>query len=120
MPRRLLVDVTPLRESPAYRRLWVGSLLSAAGSQMTGFAVALQVFLLTHSPVAVGGVGLVSALPAITCGLLAGSLVDAHDRRLLVLSTSSVQLLVSVAFAVQAFAGAGQLWLLYLLVAVQS
>lgn len=120
MIRRLLVDVTPLRASPDFRRLWAGSLLSAIGGQMTVFAVALQVYLLSGSSLAVGTVGLADALPAITCGLFAGSLVDAHDRRRLVLLASSGQLLVSLGFAAQAFAGAGQLWLLYGLVAVQS
>jgi MFS family permease len=120
MPSRLLVDITPLRRSAAYRRLWVGSLLSAIGSQMTVFAVALQVYLLTRSSFAVGLVGLVSAVPAIACGLFAGSLVDARDRRVLVLLASSLQLLVSVAFAVQAFAAVDSVSLLYLLVAVQS
>ncbi|HKC28286.1 MAG TPA: MFS transporter, partial [Jatrophihabitans sp.] len=109
-----------LRSSPDFRRLWCGSLLSAVGSQMTVFAVALQVYLLTHSSVAVGGVGLASAVPAITCGLFAGSLIDAHDRRVLVLAGSTLQLLVSAMFAAQAFAALGSLWLLYALVALQS
>ncbi|HZC70818.1 MAG TPA: MFS transporter [Jatrophihabitans sp.] len=120
MISRLVVDITPLRESPAYRRLWLGSLLSAVGSQLTTFAVALQVYLLTHSSVAVGGVGLVSAVPAITCGLFAGSLVDAHDRRRIVLCASSLSLLVSVGLAAQAFAEVRSVWLLYVFVAVQS
>jgi len=118
--RRLLVDVTPLRSSRDFRRLWAGSLLSAIGGQMTVFAVALQVFLLTGSSLAVGAVGLADAVPAITCGLLAGSLIDARDRRMLALVASSVLLLVSLGFAAQAFAGGGQAWLLYGLVAVQS
>ncbi len=120
MIRRLLVDVTPLRESPAYRRLWLGSLTSGIGSQMTIFAVALQVYLLTRSSVAVGLVGLFAAVPAITCGLFAGSLVDAVDRRRLVLITSSAMLAISAAFAEQAFAAVDQVWLLYALVAAQS
>lgn len=120
MIRRLLVDITPLRTSPDFRRLWLGSLLSAIGGQMTVFAVALQTYLLTGSSLAVGAVGLADALPAITLGLLAGSVVDAHDRRVLVLIASSGQLVVSLGFAAQAFAGADQVWVLYALVAVQS
>lgn len=54
---RLLMDLRPLRESPAFRRLWAGSVLSATGGQMTNFAVLLQVYTLTHSSIAVGGVG---------------------------------------------------------------
>lgn len=118
--RRLLADVTPLRESPPFRRLWIGTTLSTLGSAMTLFAVTLQVFLLTHSSAAVGGVGLAAALPALAFGLFGGALVDLADRRLLVLYTQSAMMLVSVAFAVQAYLGNGHVWLLFLLEALAS
>ncbi len=120
MAPRLLADIAPLRESAAYRRLWIGTTLSSVGSQMTQFAVLLQVYLLTHSPAAVGVVGLVSAIPAIAFGLPAGTLADAHDRRRIVLITSGLLTLTSIGFAVQAVAGNRQVWLLYVLVAVQA
>jgi hypothetical protein len=118
--RRLLVDVSPLRESPDYRRLWIGTTLSAVGSQMTTFAVALQVYLLTHSSAAVGGTALAAAIPSIAFGLFGGSIIDVVDRRKLVLVTSSLLALVSGGLATQAFIGFDHLWLLYLLVAIQS
>jgi MFS family permease len=118
--RTLLADTRPLRESPEYRRLWLGQTLSSTGGQMTTFAVALQVFVLTGSPAAVGGVGLSFAVPAIVIGLVSGALIDSVDRRQLVLITSSLQAGVSVAFAVQAFSGSRAVWLLYLLTAVQG
>jgi MFS family permease len=114
------MDIRPLGESAAYRRLWIGTGLSSIGNQMTFFAVTLQVYTLTHSAVAVGAVGLATGIPAVTLGLLGGTLIDAVDRRKLVLWTSSLLALVSVAFAAQAFARLDQLWLLYLLVAVES
>ena len=76
---RLLTDITPLREHPAYRRLWLGSLLSQTGSAMTTFAISLQVFDLTRSTTAVGGGGVATLLPmlAITMpGGAAGFLTD--------------------------------------------
>jgi MFS family permease len=118
--RKLLADIRPLRESPDFRRLWLGSGLSAIGGQMTTFAVALQVFRISHSSAAVGAVGLAFAVPAITVGMVGGVLIDSIDRRRLVLLTSSLQALVSVGFAVQAFAGTDALWLLYLLTAMQG
>jgi len=118
--RRLLMDVSPLRESPDYRRLWIGSTLSGVGTQMTTFAVALQVYLLTHSSAAVGGIALVTAIPSICFGLFGGSIIDVVDRRKLVLVTSTLLALVSGGLAAQAFLGFDHLWLLYLLVAVQS
>lgn len=33
----LLADLRPLRESPAFRRLWIGTSVSSVGSAMTGF-----------------------------------------------------------------------------------
>jgi MFS family permease len=117
--RRLLIDLRPLRASPAFRRLLIGSSLSQIGSQLTTFAVALQVYQITHSSAAVGGVGLAAAGPAIVVGLLSGSLIDAVDRRKLVLVTSTCLAAVSTAFAIQAFAGAHSVWLLYGLVAVE-
>ncbi len=116
----LLADIRPLRESPDYRRLWLGSALSGLGGQMTTFAVALQVFRLSHSSAAVGAVGLAFAIPAITVGMVGGALIDSVDRRKLVLVTSVLQAMVSLAFAVQAFAGMDALWLLYALTALQG
>jgi MFS family permease len=118
--RRLVVDIAPLRESGDYRRLFAGSVLSAIGSQMTTFAVALQVYLLTHSSAAVGGTALVNAIPGIVFGMFGGSIIDSVDRRRLVLLTSSLMALVSAGLAAQAFMGFDHLWLIYSLVAFQS
>ncbi len=117
--RRLLLDVRPLRVSRDFRRLSVSSTVSQLGGQMTTYAVALQVYLLTGSSAAVGGVGLAAAVAAIAAGLFGGPLVDAVDRRTLVLVASGCQTAVSVLFAVQAFAGSRSVWLLYGLVALQ-
>ena len=118
--RRLLADLTPLRESAAFRRLWTGTTLSSIGSAMTSFAVMLQVYDLSHSSFAVGAIGVAQMVPTLIVGLLCGPVVDALDRRKLVLVTSSCLALVSAALAAQAFAGLGLLWPLYTLVAVQS
>ena len=49
---------------------------------MTTFAVALQIYTLAHSSVAVGAVGLVSAVPAIALGPLGlARLTDSCRRR---------------------------------------
>jgi MFS family permease len=117
---RLLADVRPLRESAAYRRLWVSSTLSAAGSAFTTFAVPLQVFDITRSPLAVGAIGLAQMIPTITVGLGGGSLADATDRRRLLLIAGCGSAIVSAGLAAQAFAGLRLVWLLYALVAVQS
>jgi len=117
---RLLADIRPLRESSEYRRLWAGQSLSAVGTQMTNVAVPVQVYALTRSSLAVGAVGLAVAVPLITLGLLGGSLADAVDRRRLVLVTSSGLAVLSGVLAAQAALGLRQVWLLYVVVALQA
>ena len=117
---RLLTDITPLRESPPFRRLWAGTTLSAVGSALTSFALPLQVYDITRSPFAVGAIGIASIVPTLAVGLLGGTIADATDRRKLVLITTFGQVAVSAALAAQAFAGFSALWLLYLLAALSS
>ena len=118
--RRLLADTTPLRESVAFRRLWAGTTVSSVGGALASFAVILQVYELTHSPFAVGLLGVAQMVPTLAVGLLGGSVTDAVDRRKLVLVTTSCLAAVSAALAAQAFAGLHLVWLLYALVAVQA
>jgi MFS family permease len=116
----LLTDLTPLRENPAFRRLWLGSMLSQTGSAMTSFAVMLQVYDLTRSTAAVGGIGLATFIPLLLIAIPGGTFADRVDRRLLVLTVTVGQAAASaVLFALTAFGGAA-LWWLYGLVAAQS
>ena len=87
---RLLVDLTPLKVSPAYRRLWVGNTLSFVGTQLTLVAVSLEVFALTGSSFAVGLLGLAALVPLVVAGLYGGAVADRHDRRTVALASSAV------------------------------
>lgn len=114
-----LLDVRPLRASPDFRRLWVGTTASAVGGQVTVVAVLFQVWELTHSSAWVGAVGLAGAVPTVVLGLLGGTLADAVDRRRLVLWSSAGAAAAAVLLAAQALAGAGSLALVLALVALQ-
>lgn len=115
-----MADITPLRESPAFRRLWLGSAVSALGSQLTLVAVSLEVYRLTQDSLYVGLLSLFALVPLVFGGLLGGSIADAHDRRTVALLASSVLWLTTAALALQAWLEVGNVWLLYALVAVQS
>ena len=117
---RLLTDITPLRESPHFRTLWVGTTLSSVGGALTMFALPLQIYDITRSPFAVGALGIVRLVPTLTVGLLGGAIADAADRRKLVLLTSFGQAALAALLAAQAFAGLSALWLLYLLASLSS
>jgi MFS family permease len=83
-----LADLRPLREVPAYRRLWLGSTASAFGSQLTRFAVMFYIWERSHDAAMVGLVGLATAVPLVVFAVLGGAVADRVDRRTLVLWTT--------------------------------
>ena len=119
--RKLFVDLAPLRSSPAFARLWIGSLVSGIGAQLTIVAVGLQIYDVTQSTLAVALVGGVALAPMIVAGLWGGMLADAFDRRRVLILTAIVSwlcILGLVGFAtVEAVNGADvvPLWPLYVL-----
>ncbi len=114
-PSRLLVDISPLRESVPYRNLFWGQFVSLLGTQLTVVALPLQVYLITHSSLAVGFIGLVQLVPTLACTLFGGTLADAMDRRRVLFITQLLLLLTTVALAIVTLLPHPSLWLLYLL-----
>jgi MFS family permease len=118
--RDSLIDVAPLRSSLVFRRLWIGRTFSGFGAQMTLIAVMFQVWQMTGSTVWTGAVGLAQAIPIITFGLFAGSVLDRVDRRKFYLIMTSGQAVCSLVLAVQGFFGHLPVIAVLLLVSVQS
>ncbi len=102
MRRRILVDVAPLRESPNFRRLFAGQLVATLGSQLTVVAIPYQLYAETHSSLQVGAVSLVQLVPLVLGALIGGSVGDAVDRRVLLLASTGLLSLSSVALALNA------------------
>lgn len=119
MPR-LLADLTPLRRSTAYRRMWAGMSLSAMGSNIALVAVSLQVFAITGQSLYVGILGVFALVPLVVFGLYGGSIADVHDRRRVALLSAGIMWASSAGMAIQAWVGAENIWVLYLLVALNS
>ncbi|MER6049689.1 MFS transporter [Streptomyces sp. NPDC001793] len=117
---RIFADLTPLRTSADYRRLWCGNTVSWMGQQMTALAVSLQVYALTRSTFAVGLVGLCSLVPLVVFGLYGGAIADTVDRRKLGLASAAGATALSVTLAAAALAGYHHVWLLYTVVALQA
>lgn len=117
---KLLADITPLKESPAFRRLWLGSSVAAIGSQLTLVAVSLEVYRLTQESLYVGLLSIFALVPLVVAGLFGGAISDAYDRRKVALAASLVLWGTIACLALQAWLGIGNVWVLYALVAVQS
>jgi len=95
---------TPLRHRD-FCFFWVGLLLSSMGSQFTTVAMAWQIYELTNSPLQIGIVGLVRAVPQMVVLLFGGLLADAMNRRNLMMFTQASLFLISAALALASFAG---------------
>ena len=114
----LWLDVSPLRDSAYYRRLWTGDLVASSGSQFAAVALPYQVYSATHSSLAVGMVGLTSLLPLLLGALAAGAIADAFDRRRVLVASQATSALGCAALALLTAAGEPPLAVLYLLGAV--
>ncbi|MDC5698037.1 MFS transporter [Intrasporangium calvum] len=120
-PRRShLVDISPLRESPAFARLWVGNTLAGIGAQVTATAVALHIYDLTASTFMVSLVAWFALGPVIASGLYGGAVADRFDRRVVALVASLVAWASTVSLALIAWAGVTTVWAFYVITTVNA
>ncbi|HSB11145.1 MAG TPA: MFS transporter [Blastocatellia bacterium] len=103
-----------------FRLLWIGQMISVTGTQMQYVAINWHVYLLTKSPLALGGVGLVRVVPIILCSLVGGVVADAVDRKRLMITTQSLMLISALLLAWMTASGLSSIWPIYLLTAVAS
>ncbi len=86
---------------PSFSALWTSGLISLFGDRVTQIALAVVVYGLTHSAVAVGFVFLAATLPNLLLGPVSGALVDRWDQKqVLVVSDllrAAIVLLIPVA-----------------------
>jgi len=115
-----VLDLSPLRESRDFRRLWTGQAVSILGTQMTRVAVPYQVYLMTDSSLVVGLVSLAQLVPLLVCSLLGGSIADAVDRRRLLIVVQSALALVTAGLAASSLASTPPLWPLFVLTAFSA
>jgi predicted MFS family arabinose efflux permease len=116
----LFLDLSPLRASRAFRTLWLSQLATTAGRQFVVVAVPFQVYVLTHSSLAVGLLGIFQAVPIVAAGLYGGALADRLDRRRLQLAGKAVVAAASVAMTLGAIGYRAPVALVYAIVVVAS
>jgi MFS family permease len=118
--RRAVLDLSPLRDSPAFRMLWLGEVVSHIGRHITLVALPFQVYELTRSPLAVGLIGLAQFIPLLVLSPVGGALADSMDRRKLMLLTQSGLVATSLLFVAGALVERPPLWFLYAVAAVSA
>jgi len=117
--RHILLDLTPLRRSRDYRALITGLGVSVLGNQLTTVAVPFQVYAITRSSLVVGLVSLAQLFPLIFGSLLGGSLVDAMDRRKILIVVEAIGAASSAGLALNADFGPA-LWPLFVFPALTA
>jgi len=105
-----------------YLYLWLGLLISIAGSQMQISALFWHIRTLTGrpNPLALGGIGLARILPVIVFSFLGGPVADTLNRRRILFVTQTAMALGALALALLTFTGHITIWYIYLLTAIQA
>jgi MFS family permease len=83
------------------------------GTQMQAVAINWHVYLLTHSALALGAVGLTRVVPVIVFSLWGGVVADRRDRRVVMLLAQSTMAFVSAGLAVLTATRHEAVWSLY-------
>ena len=111
--RRHRIDLTPLKTSADFRRLFVGQALSEFGTQITFVAVPLQVYVITRSTAMVGLLALCETLPLVVLPIVGGAIADTVERRRFLMVAQAIAAALTLALAVNAFLPQPRVWVLF-------
>lgn len=100
--------------------MWTAQIVTTIGAQLTVVSVPAQLWQLRHDSSIVGLTGIFGLVPLLVFGLWGGALADHFDRRKLALGAGIGLVISSALFAVQAFAGLHNVWLILGLFALQQ
>jgi MFS family permease len=103
-----------------FRLLWVGLLVSNAGTWMQNVAQGWVIYNLTNDPVALGAMGLAFGAPMVLFPLVGGVVADRFDRLTLLKLTQTSSLLLAVVLAVLTWLGIVQFWHFFVLALLAS
>jgi MFS family permease len=116
---KLVLDTRPLKVLP-FRRLWLSTVVTAVGSQLTAVAVPKQVYDITGSSAYVGVAGAVALVPLLVFGLWGGAVADVMDRRKLLLISNTGIAVVSVLLWLQALTNMNSVAVVLVLLGLQQ
>jgi MFS family permease len=115
-----MIHIPPSLHHRRFRLLWLGLLISIAGSQMQLWALFWQIRTLTDQPIALGAVGLARILPVIIFSLIGGAVADVLNRRRILFITQAGMAVSAFVLGWLTLTGSIDLWHIYLLTAIQA
>lgn len=114
------LHIPPALKHRRFFYLWLGLLISVAGTQMQIWALFWHIRELTDQPIALGGIGAARILPVILFSLIGGAVADSYNRRIIIFITQTVAALTALALGLLTDFGQISLWHIYALTAVQA
>jgi MFS family permease len=114
------LTLPPALQHRRYRLLWMGLLISIAGTRMQTAAVLWHIRTLSDQPIHLGMVGLVNILPVLFFSLLAGTVADTFNRRRLMFASQSAAAVLAGLLGWFTLQGQDSLLLIYALTALTS
>jgi MFS family permease len=114
----ILADFSLLRRRRDLRLLVFGYTVSLFGTMFTQVALAVQVYDLTGSTLAVGLLGAAEFIPIVLLALVGGALADAFDRRKLIWGAELTASIVSAALLINALLPDPRVWVLFVAAAI--
>lgn len=112
--KKFFIDISPLRDSPAFRYAYAARGATVLVTGMLLVAASLQLFELTGSSLAVAAFNVAMALPMVLALMVGGVLSDRRDRRELMLWSRTAYALGVIIFFVNALRAEPSPWLIYL------
>ncbi len=114
------LHIPPALKHRRFFYLWLGLLISVAGSQMQIWAIFWHIRELTDQPIALGGIGAARILPVIVFSLIGGAVADSYNRRTILFITQTVAALTAVALGLLTQFEHITIWHIYALTAIQA
>lgn len=114
------LHIPPALKHRRFFYLWLGLMISVAGTQMQIWALFWHIRELTDQPIALGGIGAARILPIIVFSLVGGAVADSYNRRTIIFITQTVAALTALALGLLTDSGQITLWHIYALTALQA
>jgi MFS family permease len=114
------LHIPPALKHRRFFYLWLGLMISVAGTQMQIWALFWHIRELTDQPIALGGIGAARILPVIVFSLIGGAVADSYNRRTIIFFTQTVAALTALGLALLTDYGQISLWHIYALTALQA
>ena len=115
-----MIRIPPSLKNRRFFYLWLGLLISIAGTQMQIWAIFWHIRTLTEEPIALGGVELARILPVIIFSLIGGAVADSLKRTRILYITQSFAALTALSLGLFTQFGNITIWHIYTLTALQA